>query len=71
MRLIGSTCLAPTSPGFFQPVEEGRPVVVACSLDLIKEAKLGAENAIFEYFGKNRLLSQNLEKWPTGGKIYS
>ena len=71
MRIIRFTWLATTSPGFFQPVEEGRAVVVACSLDLIKEAKLGAEKAIFESVGKNRLLSQNLEKWPTGGKIYS
>ena len=47
MRIICSTCLAPTSPGFFQPVEEGRAVVVACSLDLIKEAKLGAEKEEF------------------------
>ena len=47
MRIIRSTCLATTSPGFFQPVEEGRAVVVACSLDLIKEAKLGAEKEEF------------------------
>ena len=48
MRIIRSTWLATTSPGFFQPVEEGRAVVVACRLDLIKEAKLRAEKAIFE-----------------------
>ena len=51
MRIISSTWLVTTSPGFFQPVEEGRAVVVACRLDLIKETKLGAENAIFESFG--------------------
>ena len=52
MRIIGSTWLATTSPSFFQPVEEGRAVVVACRLDLIKEAKLGAEKEGFLRPGK-------------------
>ena len=33
-------------PGFLQPVEERRPVVVTCRLDFTKKAKLGAEKIL-------------------------